>query len=70
MSPGVAVSETVRPEVRRVVEGLNLIFADIGIARLRGNFQIPPDLVVKFQTIDIVELFEPSSGDETRLTIV
>jgi predicted nucleic acid-binding Zn-ribbon protein len=32
--------------------------------------QIPPDLVVKFQTIDIVELFEPSSGDETRLTVV
>jgi len=39
VSPGGAVSETVRPEVRRVVEGLNLIFADIGIARLGGNFQ-------------------------------
>ena len=39
MSPGVVVSETVRPKVRRVVEGLNLIFADIGIARLGGNFQ-------------------------------
>ena len=39
MSPGVAVSETVRLEVRRGVGGLNLVFADRGIARLRGNFQ-------------------------------
>jgi hypothetical protein len=35
-----------------------------------GKSQIPPDFVVKFQTVDIVEVIELSWGDEAHPKVV